>query len=62
VKTWRDVMPAVRALAWSSRERGECEILQRGEVLDGSVGVEDVKGPIRIRRVERVVGGEDRKG
>ncbi|KAK5123021.1 hypothetical protein LTR85_003587 [Meristemomyces frigidus] len=47
---WRDAMPAVRELAWAMRERGECEVLQKGEVLGESVRLEDVRGPIRIRR------------
>lgn len=48
---WRDAMPAVRQLAWEMRERGECQVLQRGEVLSQVVTLDDVRGPIRIRRV-----------
>jgi len=48
-------MPAIRQLTWESRARGECEIVQRGEALGLEVGVDDVRGPIRIRRVD---GGE----
>ena len=47
---WRDAMPGIRELAWSLRDRGECEILQKGEVLKEDVQLEDVRGPIRIRR------------
>lgn len=47
---WRDAMPDIRELAWQRRDRGECEILQKGEVLGEDVGLNDVKGPIRIRR------------
>ena len=47
---WRDAMPAVRELTWELRSRGECEILQKGEVLGDDIGTKDVKGPIRIRR------------
>lgn len=47
---WRDAMPGIRELAWDFRERGECEILQKGEVLGGDVRLEDAHGPIRIRR------------
>ena len=47
---WRDAMPSVRELAWASRSRGECEILQKGEVIGDDVGPGDVHGPIRIRR------------
>ena len=46
----RDAMPAIRELAWSLRDRNECEILQKGQVLAEDVGLDDVRGPIRIRR------------
>jgi hypothetical protein len=49
---WRDLMPAIRVIAWEMRARGELEILQRGEVLGMEVGVEDVRGPVRVRRVQ----------
>ena len=49
---WREAMPAVRELAWEMRWRGECEVLQRGEVVGGEVRVEEVRGPIRLRRRE----------
>ncbi|KAK1094015.1 hypothetical protein LTR48_001152 [Friedmanniomyces endolithicus] len=50
---WREAMPAVRELAWEWRARGEgVEILQKGVVLGLEVGVGDVRGPIRVRRVE----------
>lgn len=47
---WRDLMSDVRELVWQMRDRGEVEILQRGEVLGEEVGLEHVKGPIRVRR------------
>ena len=47
---WRDAMPAIRELAWDIRSRGDCEILQKGEVLDMDVQLDTVRGPIRIRR------------
>ncbi|KAK8218900.1 hypothetical protein IWZ01DRAFT_427920 [Phyllosticta capitalensis] len=50
-KEWRELMPRIRQVVWEMRDRGEVEILQRGEVLGNHVGVDDVKGPIRIRRV-----------
>ena len=36
------------------RGRGEVEVLQRGEALEGELGegLEGVVGPIRIRKVE----------
>jgi len=50
LESWRDAMPAVRELVWQLRDAGKCEVLQRGEVLGDEVGLEDVKGPIRVRR------------
>ena len=49
---WRETMPAIRELAWEMRERGELEVTQKGVALGMEVGVEDVVGPIRIRRVD----------
>jgi hypothetical protein len=45
-------MPTIREIVWGMRERGELEILQRGEILGMDVGVEDVRGPVRVRRVQ----------
>ncbi|KAF2216705.1 hypothetical protein CERZMDRAFT_92777 [Cercospora zeae-maydis SCOH1-5] len=46
---WREAMPAVRVAAWTLRELGQCEILQKGHsVVD--VDLDDIRGPIRIRR------------
>jgi hypothetical protein len=52
---WRDAMPSIREYTWTLRARGQCEILQRGVVLGAEqVGcLEEIRGPIRIRRVER---------
>lgn len=47
---WRDLMPRLRSMAFEARDRGEIEILQRGEVVDAARGIEDVRGPIRIRK------------
>ncbi|GAM85793.1 hypothetical protein ANO11243_038010 [Dothideomycetidae sp. 11243] len=47
---WRSAMDAVRALAWRLRDAGELEVLQKGEVLDPHTRLEDVRGPIRLRR------------
>ncbi|KAK5201619.1 hypothetical protein BJ546DRAFT_834093 [Cryomyces antarcticus] len=49
---WRDLMPAVREIAFEMRDRGEVEIMQRGEALDPGVGLEQVQGPIRVRKVQ----------
>ena len=50
--TWRDTMPDIRTVVWELRDAGEVEICQRGEVLGVDVGVEDVRGPVRVRGVE----------
>jgi hypothetical protein len=50
---WRDTMAIVREIVWELREEGQVEILQKGEVLDGNVGLNDVKGPIRVRATQR---------
>jgi len=46
-------MPGIRDRVWELRDRGEVEILQKGEVLGWDVGVEDVRGPIRVRKVSK---------
>lgn len=50
VSSWRDLMPRMRELAFEARDRGDVEILQRGEVVGADVSLEDVRGPIRIRK------------
>lgn len=50
VGSWRDLMPAIRSLAFEMRDSGELEILQRGEILPGSQTWEQTVGPIRLRR------------
>ena len=47
---WRDAMPAIRETAWTMRDEGVLEVVQKGESV-GNVGPQGVKGPIRIRRV-----------
>lgn len=52
---WRDAMPEVRRLAWKMRDEEEIvEIVQKGEVVADSVGVDDVGGPIRLRKAKAV--------
>lgn len=48
--SWRDLMPDLRRLCFQMRDDGELEILQRGEVVSSEQGMEDTRGPIRIRR------------
>lgn len=47
---WSELMPDVRKLVWEMRDRGEVEIMQHGEALGDHVGLEDVKGAIRVRK------------
>lgn len=47
---WRDLMPDIRQMVWERRDRGEVEILQKGEILPEDVALEDIKGPIRARK------------
>jgi hypothetical protein len=46
---WRDMMPRIREVVWDMRAAGQVEILQKGEVLGDDIGLDDIKGPIRIR-------------
>ncbi|KAI9817043.1 MAG: hypothetical protein M1832_004761 [Thelocarpon impressellum] len=48
--SWRDLMDATRAVVAEWRARGDAEVLQRGEVVSAEVAVEDIRGPIRVRR------------
>jgi hypothetical protein len=45
---WREAMDGIRELVWEMMGRGECEVTQKGEVVD--VPLEDIRGPIRVRR------------
>lgn len=47
---WRDAMSDIREIVWERREMGDCEILQKGQLIGNDVGPDDVKGPIRVRR------------
>ena len=53
VSEWRDLMAPIRELVWEMRDQGEVEIVQKGEVLGQEIGLEDVRGPIRVRRIVR---------
>jgi hypothetical protein len=43
-------MPEIRRLVYELRDRGGCEVLQKGVVV--VEGEESVRGPIRVRRTE----------
>lgn len=49
--SWRELMHAIRTLVWTKRRDGEVEVLQRGEPLSEDLLLEDVRGPIRVRKV-----------
>jgi hypothetical protein len=49
ITEWRDAMEAVRKLAFSLRDQGKLDILQKGELLQNTAQ-DDVKGPIRLRK------------
>ncbi|SMR41233.1 unnamed protein product [Zymoseptoria tritici ST99CH_1A5] len=51
-ENWREAMSIIREVVWERRKAGECEVLQKGEVLGMEVELEDVRGPIRVRRTE----------
>ncbi|KAF2744887.1 hypothetical protein M011DRAFT_161786 [Sporormia fimetaria CBS 119925] len=53
--TWRDAMDDVRRLVWDLKEKGDVEVLQKGEVLGDEVGLEDIHGPIRVRAKKKEV-------
>ncbi|EXJ88784.1 hypothetical protein A1O3_01848, partial [Capronia epimyces CBS 606.96] len=52
VSAWRELMPQLRRMAFDARDRGELEILQGGRPVSRDTAPEDVKGPIRIRKVQ----------
>jgi hypothetical protein len=58
VTEWKDVMPLIRNMVLEMRETGTVEIMQRGQLLGMDVGVEDVRGPVRVRKVEHGGNGE----
>jgi len=53
VGEWRDLMPRIRETIWALRSQGQLEVLQKGRVLDEHVTLDDLKGPIRVRRIEQ---------
>ena len=53
ISAWRDLMPEIREILWTMRERGEVEILQRGALLPEGTELQNIKGPIRARRTQQ---------
>ena len=57
--SWRDALPAVKALAWEARAFGECLIYYpNGKKVPQSVSWMEV-GPIRIGRKAKVYSADD---
>lgn len=50
VKSWRDLMPTIRERVFNMRDRGSVEILQKGNVLPSAQSLDDIVGPIRVRK------------
>lgn len=53
VTHWRSLMPKVREILWTMQQKEEVEILQRGEPIPGTIDLQDIRGPIRARKVQR---------
>ena len=51
VTNWRELMTPIRAIAWDARANGHLEIMQRGRPLSDDARLEDISGPIRLRRI-----------
>ncbi|ODQ51764.1 hypothetical protein SAICODRAFT_8692 [Saitoella complicata NRRL Y-17804] len=45
---WRDYMDATRKVVFEMRDQGELEVMQKGQIVE--VGLEEIRGPIRMRR------------
>lgn len=57
--SWRDALPAIKALAWESRALGNCLVFYpNGTKVPQNVSWMEV-GPIRIRRSARVYEDDD---
>jgi len=57
--SWRDALPAIKALAWEARAMGDCIIYYpNGKKVPQSVSWMEV-GPIRIRRKATVLSADD---
>jgi hypothetical protein len=51
--SWRDTMDPIREVVWELRGEGQIEILQKGQVLSNEVELGDVRGPIRVRAIQK---------
>jgi len=52
VSEWRDLMPTIRSLVWTRKNAGDLQVLQGGQPLADDLNLEDLKGPIRIRKTQ----------
>jgi hypothetical protein len=52
--SWRDAMSDIRVLVAEMKSRGEVEVLQKGSVVEGDLGegLENVVGPLRVRKIQ----------
>lgn len=46
-------MPEIRRIVAGKRQRGDIEVLQKGNVLEGDLGegLGNVVGPLRVRKI-----------
>jgi len=52
VSEWRELMPTIRSLVWARKNAGDLQVLQGGQPLADDLNLEDLKGPIRIRKTQ----------
>ena len=52
--SWRELMPKIRELCCALRDEGKVEILQQGIALTSDTKVEDIRGPIRVRKIHEL--------
>lgn len=49
---WRELMPQIRDIAYQMSLTADVEILQKGEPVRSGIALEDIRGPIRVRRTQ----------
>lgn len=47
---WRELMDETRAIVFRLRDQDTLEILQKGQVIGQDITLENVKGPLRVRK------------
>lgn len=53
VSEWRELMPTIRSVVWTKKHDGDLEVLQGGHPLADDLSLDDLKGPIRIRKKQQ---------